>query len=160
MKRVIGFVGVVVMALLIHGVVLAQSNPFLGTWNMDAEKSRFSPGPTPKSLTITFEAAGDGVKSTSQATGADGPSTSWSYTANYDGKDNPITGTGAPGGADTVALKRVSEYRTESTLKKGGKVVRTARLIVAKDGKVMKILAKGKNADGTVSSVVLVLDKQ
>jgi hypothetical protein len=160
MKRILVFATVVVMAALVQGVVMAQSNSSIGTWKMNAEKSKFSPVPAPKSLTITLEAQGDGVKSSSEATAADGTSTSWSYTANYDGKDNPTTGTGVPGGADTISLKRISANKTESTLKKGGKVVRTARLMVSKDGKVMKIVAKGSDADGKPSSVVLVLDKQ
>jgi hypothetical protein len=160
MKRIFAIVGVVVMAALMQGVVLAESNPFIGTWKMNAEKSKFSPGPAPKSLTITMEAAGDGVKSTSQATGADGTSTSWSYTANYDGNDNPITGTGVPGAADTVTLRRINVNKTELTLKKGGQVVRTAWLVVFKDGKVLKIIAKGKDVDGKPSKVGLVLDKQ
>ncbi len=160
MKRVLAFVSVVVMAVLVQGVVLAQTNPIIGTWNMNAEKSKSSPGPAPKSLTLTMEAAGDGVKSTSQATGADGTSTSWSYTANLDGKDSPITGTGAPGGADTIALKHISANRTGATLKKGGKVVRTAWLVVSKDGKVLKIMSRGKDADGKTAMTALVFDKQ
>jgi hypothetical protein len=160
MKRVVAFFGVVVMAVLVQGVVLAQTNPIVGTWNMNADKSKSSPAPAPKSLTLTMEAAGDGVKSTSQATGADGTSTSWSYTANLDGKDNPITGTGSPGGADTIALKRISANKTEATLKKAGKVVRTAWLVVSKDGKVLKIVAKGKDPDGKTAKTALVFDKQ
>ena len=160
MKRVLGFVSVVVMAVLVQGVVLAQTNPIIGTWNMNAEKSKDTPRPVPKSLTLTMEAAGDGVKSTSQATGADGTSISWGYTANLDGKDNPITGTGAPGGADTIALKHISANKTEAILKKGGNVVRTAWLVVSKDGKVLKIMAKGKDPDGKAAENALVFDKQ
>lgn len=160
MKRIAAMVGAIVMAALVQGVVLAQSNPMVGTWKLNAEKSKYNPEPAPKSLTITFEAAGDGVKSTSQATGADGTSTSWSYTANYDGKDNPITGTGAPGGADTIALKRLNANATQAVLKKGGNVVRIGRLAVSKDGKVLKIFSKGKDADGKVSTAMVILDKQ
>ena len=160
MKRILAFVSVVVIAVLVQGVVLAQSNPIIGTWNINAEKSKDTPRPVPKNLTLTMEAAGDGIKSTSQATGADGTSTSWSYTANYDRKDSPITGTGVPGGADTIALKRISANKTEATLKKGGTVVRTAWLVVSKDGKVLKIMAKGKDPDGKTAKTALVFDKQ
>jgi hypothetical protein len=160
MKRVLAFVSVVAMAVLVQGVVLAQTNPIIGTWNMNAEKSKSSPAPAPKSLTITMEAAGDGVKSTSQATGADGTSTSWGYTANFDGKDNPTTGTGVPGDGDTIALKKISSNKTEAIVKKGGKVVRTALLVVSKDGKVLKIMAKGKDPDGKTAKTALVFDKQ
>ena len=160
MKRILAIVGVVVMAALMQGVVLAQSNPMIGTWKMNAEKSKYSPAPGPKSLTVTIEAQGDGIKSTSEAVGPDGASTSWSYTANYDGKDNPITGTGAPGGADTAELKRLGANSTLAILKKGGKVLRTGRFTVSKDGKVMKLVGKGKDADGKPVITSLVFDKQ
>ena len=160
MKRILAFVSVAVLVVLVQGVVLAQTNPIIGTWNVNAEKSKDTPRPVPKSLTLTMEAAGDGIKSTSQATGADGTSSSWSYTANLDGKDNPITGTGAPGEADTIALKHISANKTEATLKKAGKVVRTAWLTVSKDGKVLKIVAKGKDPDGKTAKTALVFDKQ
>src|ERR1700722_7625609 len=148
MKRVLGFVSVVEMAVLVQGEVLAQTNPIVGTWNMNVEKSKDTPRRVPKSLTLTMEAGGEGVKDTSQALGVDGTSISWGYTANLDGKDNPITGTGAPGGADTIALKHISANKTEAILKKGGNVVRTAWLVVSKDGKVLEIMAKGKDPDG------------
>jgi len=159
MKRIFAVVTVVVLAVLVSGIVLAQSNSALGTWKLNTAKSKFSPGPALQSLTITSEAQGDGVKGSSEATAADGSKTAWSYTANYDGKDNPISGAG-PAGADTIALKRINANTTRSTFKKAGKVVRTSRRVVSKDGQVMSITAKGTNPDGQKVSDVLVLDKQ
>jgi hypothetical protein len=159
MKKILVFGAVVVLALLVSGVVQAQSNSSVGTWKLNTAKSKFSPGPGPQSLTLTFEAQGDGVKVSSDGTAADGSHTAWSYTANYDGKDNPITGT-APGGADTIAIKRINPSTTESTFKKAGKVVRTSRHVVSEDGKVTTIKAKGTDADGKAVKDVLVFDKQ
>lgn len=159
MKRTLAFASVIVLAVLVSGAVLAQSNPAVGTWKLNTAKSKFSPGPALQSLTITIEAQGDGIKSSAEVTAADGSHTASSYTANYDGKDNPISGTG-PGGADTVALKRINSNTTKSTFKKAGKVVRMSRLVISKDGTVMKITAKGTSPDGKPVSDVLVLDKQ
>jgi len=159
MKQILVFVPLVVLAVLVPGVLLAQSNPSIGTWKLNTAKSTFSPGPAPQSLTLTLEAQGNGVKASAEGTAANGSRTAWSYTANYDGKDNPISGTG-PSGADTIALKRINPNPTELTFKKAGKVVRTARRVVSKDGKVMTITAKGTNADGRLVSDVLVFDKQ
>jgi len=159
LKKTLVSVTVVVLGMLVSGVVLAQSNPSAGTWKLNTEKSKFSPGPAPKSLTLTLEAQDNGVKASSQGTAPDGSPTTWSYTANYDGKSNPISGTG-PSGADTIALKRINPNTTKSTFKKAGKVVRTSRLVVSKDGKVMTITAKGTGSDGQPVSDVLVFDKQ
>ena len=160
MKRTFVSVIVVALSVLVSGVVLAETKPFAGTWKLNTAKSKYSPGPTPQSLTLRFEAQSNGIKSSNEATAADGTHTAWSYTANYDGKDNPVSGTGAPGGANTVALKLIDPNTTEATFKKAGKVVRTARLVVSKDGKVISITTKGTNPDGAPMSAVLVLDKQ
>jgi hypothetical protein len=158
-KQILAFVTVVALAVLVPAVLLALNNPSAGTWKLNTAMSKFSPDPEPQSLTLTLEAQDDGVKASTEGTAADGSATAWSYTANYDGKDNPISGTG-PGGADTIALKRINSNTTKSTFKKAGKVVRTSRLVVSKDGKVMTITAKGTNANGQPVSDVLVFDKQ
>ncbi|MGO9607639.1 MAG: hypothetical protein ACLQAT_30275 [Candidatus Binataceae bacterium] len=159
MKRVLAFVTVVVLAVFASGVLLAQSNPLIGTWKLNTAKSKYSPGPAPQSATQTFEAQGEGVKVSSEGTAADGSSTAWGYTADYDGKDNPISGT-APNGADTIALKRINSNTTRATFKKAGAVVLTGRDVVSKDGKVRTIFARGKNANGQAVSNVIVFDKQ
>lgn len=160
MKRILVFVTVVVLAVLVSGVLLAQSNPVIGSWKLNIAKTKFSPGPAPQSVTLTYETQGNGVKVSSEGTAADGSRTAWSYTADYDGKDNPVSGTGVPGGADTIALKRIHPNTTEATFKKAGKVVRTGRLVVSKDGKVLTITGKGTDANGQPQSYVLVFDKQ
>jgi hypothetical protein len=158
--RVFSILTVVVLAMLVPRVLLAQSDPFIGTWKMNTAKSKLPPGPAPQIRTLTFEAQGDGVKSSTEDTAADGSHTSWNYTANYDSKDNPISGTGAPGEADTVALKRINPASLKATLKKAGKIVRVARFAVSNDGKVLTIRGKGVDPDAQKVSFVIVFDKQ
>ena len=38
------------------GVALAQSDPSVGTWKLNLTKSKYSPGPLPKSNTVTIAA--------------------------------------------------------------------------------------------------------
>ena len=45
-------------------VSFSQSSPQLGTWKINLEKSKFSPGPAPKTSTRTTEAVGQGFKTT------------------------------------------------------------------------------------------------
>jgi hypothetical protein len=93
-------------------------------------------------------------------TRADGASYAYSFSTNYDGNDSAITGTGAPGGADTIALKRLSSRKVEGTLKKDGKAVGKVAAEVSKDGKLATVKAKGKTADGKEFSTDSVYDKQ
>ena len=155
MKRfsVFAVLGVLVM---FGSSLLAQSNPWAGTWKLNVAKSKYTGGPAPQSSTRTYEAQANGVKFTSETTAADGSHTSVSYTASFDGKDYPVTGTT---NSDTIALKR-SGNTFESTLKKGGKVVSTGKNTVSKDGKVMTYSPKGTDAKGKPVSSVQVWDKQ
>ena len=58
-----------------------------------------------------------------RGTDASGGRVAYGYTVMYDGKDHPITGTGRPNGAETIATKRVDASTFESTLKRAGKIV-------------------------------------
>ncbi len=161
MKRILGFGAVVILGLTVPGVLRAQGNPFIGTWKLNTAKSKYSPGPAPQSQMTTIEAQGNGVKVSTDGTAADGNHTAWSFTANYDGKDNPVSGTtGALNGADTVSLKRINPDTVENTFKKAGKVVLRGRDVVSKDGKVRTITAKGTDTNGKPVSRMIVYDKQ
>jgi hypothetical protein len=86
----------------------------LGTWKLNVAKSKYSPGPAPKSVTVTYEAAGDGYKRTGESIAADGKKTSFEYTAKYDGKDYPVKGSE---NFDAISVKRIDDHNTEATLK-------------------------------------------
>jgi hypothetical protein len=136
----------------------AQANdPRIGTWKMNASKSKFNPGPPPQSLTVIVESAAKGEKVTADIGNADGTRTTTVYTANFDGKNYPLTGSPT---ADTVSLKRVDSRTTERTDKKGDKVITTLRRVVSRDGKTMTVTTKGTNAEGQAVNNVIVFDKQ
>ena len=138
-------------------VVSAQgANSRIGTWHLNVTKSTYSPGPAPKSQVLTIEAAGAGEKVTSELVSATGAKTVSVYTANYDGKPYPITGSET---ADTVTLKRVDANTSERTDSKGGKAVQTFIRVVSKDGKTMTVTIKGTNAQGQAVSNVVVFEK-
>jgi len=136
---------------------LGAADPALGTWKLNVEKSKYNPGPAPKSGTVTYEASGAGIRRSGESVNAKGETSSWEYTANYDGTDYPIKGHPI---ADTIAVNRVNDHTTEATLKKSGKVVTTARRVVSKDGKTMTISTKGTTPDGKPSRNVAVYERQ
>ena len=136
----------------------AQPDPrLIGTWKLNVAKSKYSPGPGPKSLTAKIEAAGNGIKVTTEGVSADGKPTKGGYTANYDGKDYPLTGSPA---ADTVSLKKIDANTTERTDKKAGKVVQVLTRAMAKDGKSFAMTTKGTNAKGEPIHNVSLWEKQ
>src|SRR5215467_5297117 len=112
----------------------AQTDPIIGTWKLNPTKSKFSPGPPPKSITLTYEAAGQGVKVTVKGTDAEGKPINSQFTANFDGKDYPVSGNPD---WDTVAWKRIDAYKSEVSRKKAGKVLSTATRVISNDGKTL-----------------------
>ena len=161
MKNLILAAAAVLALLGMTTAVQAQTNPFIGKWKLNTAKSKYSPGPALfQSRTSTYEAHGDGVKVSTEGVNGDGSHAAWGYTASYDGKDAPISGTGTPGGADTVAIKRINSNSTDTAFKKAGKVVASGRSVISADGKVMTITAKSTGADGKPQRLTLVYDKQ
>jgi hypothetical protein len=159
MKRVLAFVVVALLAAVGAINLQAQDNPVAGTWKLNVTKSKFDPGPAPKSQTRKVEAQGDGLKYTFDGVGADGKAMTYGFTVKFDGKDYPITGS-HPSGADSVSAKKTDANHYEATLKKGGKVVSTGKVSVSADGKVTTVDSSGTNAAGAKTHDMLVYDRQ
>ncbi|HYN05772.1 MAG TPA: hypothetical protein VES67_00135 [Vicinamibacterales bacterium] len=133
------------------------TDPIIGTWVLNVAKSKFSPGPAPKSESRTYVVAGQEIKATSTGVGADGKPTAGEWIIVNDGRDTALTGNPD---ADVLSLKRTDAFSTEFTLKKAGKVVITGTRTISRDGKVMTITNKGTNAKGQTINDVLVFEKR
>ena len=102
------------------GIVLhasAQRSDLSGTWKLNLAKSKFSPGPAPKSSTVTIKIENGTETYTSEGTNADGKPNNMSFTATMDGKDTPVTGN--PFG-DTIAIQHPAPNKFTATIKKDG----------------------------------------
>ena len=151
---------VVVMLLpaLAALALLAQSQEaFYGLWKVDMSKSKYSPGPAPKSNMKKYEPWQDGFKATQDMVTAKGEKVHVEVIAKVDGKDYP--GKGSPD-ADTYAFKRIDARTYEVTQKKDGKVTIVAKMVVAPDGKSRTIVQTGKNAKGEPVNNTIYWDKQ
>ena len=142
--------------VLSSSVVLAAEN-WLGTWKVDLAKSKYSPGPAPKSYTLKFEATPGGIQFTGDGVGADGKPTHTMFLSKFDGKDVPYEGNPD---ADTASPKKIDDNSYENTWKKGGKATITSKVVVSADGKTMTITQTGTNAKGEPVNNRIVYDKQ
>jgi hypothetical protein len=147
----------VCLSLFLVGSAFAQSDPQVGVWKLNVAKSKYSPGPVPKSATTTIEAVGAGTKVVVDQTMADGTARHWEFTANYDGKDSPVTGNPD---VDTVARTRLNGTTVQTISKKAGKVVTTQTSAVSSDGKTRTVTTKGVNASGQQIHNVAIYEKQ
>jgi hypothetical protein len=145
------------LVVLVSQAGFTQSDTLLGTWVLNIAKSKYTPGPPPKEQTTIFEAAGQGLKATTKGIDSSGKPTMTTYTANYDGKDYPVTGNPD---WDMVSLKRIDANTVEFTRKSAGKVVQTATSVVSKDGKTRTITSTGVNAQGQKINNIGVYEKK
>ena len=145
------------LSAFLAGPALAQTDSQVGVWKLNVAKSKYSPGPAPKSGTTTIEAAGAGAKVVVDQTLGDGTARHWEFTANYDGKDVPVTGNPD---VDTVSRKRINASTVQTVNKKGGKVTTTQTSVVSKDGKTRTVTTRGVNAKGEKVNNVAVYERQ
>jgi hypothetical protein len=141
----------------------AENSPAVGTWKLDVEKSKFSPGPPPKSATLVIEAQGESLKTTFEEVESDDSHVGYAYTATLDGKDYPLAGSSEPDrlrGADTVSLRRDGSRAYGGMFKKAGQVLMTDMTSVSKDGKTLKLVVNGVDSKGQRVTLITVWDKQ
>ena len=148
---------IIVIAAAVVEMAAQGADPLVGTWELNVAKSKYTPGPAPRSETRTYVVAGQDIKASSKGVDGSGKPTAGSWTVNYDGKDRPETG--YPN-ADTLSLKRVTASSTEFTQKRAGKVVITGTRTISPDGKVMTITYKGTDASGQSINNVEVFEKR
>ena len=149
------FVAAAVFVALVGAPILAQStNPLVGTWKLNVAKSKAQF----KSGTSVIEAVGEGIKFTVDLVGADGTKSHWGFTANFDGKDVPVTGDSPYG--DTVSVTRVNPRTIQIAGKYKGKATTNHTITVSADGKTRTSTAKGTDKNGKAVDSVSFYDKQ
>jgi hypothetical protein len=157
--RIKGF-AIFTITLLIAALVLsvaAAADQHTGTWKMNPAKSKYSPGPTPRSVTVKVDCDENGIKLDAEGTNQDGTPTHVEYSAKFDGKDCPIIGTYA----DTVSVKRIDANTIQSTLrKKDGQLMLIVTTTVSTDGKTRTSTFKGTDGQGHDINNIVVYDKQ
>ena len=146
-----------VVGMACAAVIASATEPVVGTWKLNVAKSTYRPGPAPKGETRIYEAASEGIKVTVKTLEPDGRAVTIHVSANYDGKDYPVNGGGE---ISAIALKKVDEYKAESTLMHGSIPVATAVREVSKDGKTMTIMYKGTDRHGQSVNNKAVYDRE
>ena len=143
-----------ILAIGVGATAFAQQ---AGTWKLNVAKSTYHKGQAPKSTTLMYEAAGEGIKVTVDAVPTDGASIHYAYAANYDGKDNPVVGNP---NADMSARTRVNATTTTLVNKKDGKTLSNVTLVTSSNGKTLTITTKGTDAQGQNIDSVAFYEKQ
>ena len=148
------FIGVVALTSPLRG---QAQEPWFGTWKLNLAKSKYSPGPAPKSTTTKLEPWQGGFKNTTDAVTATGEARHVEYSGKFDGKDNTVSGNPD---VDTNTYRRIDDHTYEVVAKKSGKATLTSRIVISPDGKTRTVTQTGKNAQGQTVNNTAVYDRQ
>ena len=145
------------LAVLFAGAAMClAADANMGTWKLNEAKSKFAPGAA-KNMTVVYAAAGDSVKVTVDGLDGDGKPAHNEWTGKFDGKDYPVKGDAA---SDMRSYTRVDDRTLDLTVKKGGKVTVTGRIVVAADGKSRTLTTSATDPSGKKVTGSAVYDKQ
>lgn len=143
-------------ALSALSMSLWSADPMVGTWLLNAGKSKFSSGPGPQKQTIKVEETASGLHSVVETITAEGKIVTADYTIQKDGKDHAIP----LQTADTANWKRIDERTTDMVFKKNGKEVSRVKVVISPDGKTQTITGYLIDSKGRKETLSSVYDKQ
>ena len=131
-----------------------QTNSFAGIWKLNVAKSKFNPGPAPKSETVTIPA--DTGKVEVHEVSADDKDIRWSYPVPLTpGATVPVDGIDGA----TVSGKNTGDHVSDQTWKFPD-FTGTGHGVLSNDGKVIRYTLTGTNPEGKPVHNVLIYEKQ
>src|SRR4029077_1336260 len=89
-KRNVVFASLIALSLAAAGPLLAQGNTDIGLWKLNVAKSKYVPGPGPRSQTRTVVPQGIGWKVTIEGVSGAGKTINYGYTASRISRFPPL----------------------------------------------------------------------
>jgi hypothetical protein len=140
--------------------VAEDKAPYVGTWKLNLSKSKYDPGPPPRSATDVNTEVNGAMRSVQSWVDAQGKALKVEWTARFDGKDHPVTGGDA---GTTISLTRPDpgDPRTVDWIwKVPGKPTVTGRTVYSKDGKTRTIDGRSTDAAGKTTTSFRFYERQ
>lgn len=149
----------IVLTLLLcvlGAVALFAQDVQMGTWKLNAAKSRFSAGAM-RYRVVVFQAAGDEITVTVGGTDAHRKPTRNEWRGKFDGKDYPVVGDSRE---DTRSYTIVDDHTLGFNTKKGGEITISGRIVVSGDGRSRTVTTTGTDSRGRKFTSIAVYEKQ
>lgn len=140
----------------VGGTALAQQEAINGTWKLNVAKSKYDPGPGPKSQTIVISGSDTARKIVVDLTPATGNAAHWEVSGGA-GVELAVVGTNP--NADHYVFKRVNATTLEAQYLREGKPTIKQTAVVSADGKTLTVTGTGTDAQGRTVNNVAVYDK-
>jgi hypothetical protein len=144
--------------MAVSAALWGASDPLVGTWKFNPQKSNFGARPMPQSGSETWSAhEGDVMKMTGDVVYAQGQTKHGEWSGKFDGRDYRHTANQVQ---NTMSFRHVDAQTVEVTVKNEGKTAATGKWTISKDGKTLTEVWSGVDEKGQSQSWTLVLDKQ
>ena len=135
----------------------ASTDPFLGEWRLNVQRSVYPAGTCPKRMTIEMTATARGVHYHSNTAYANGTTTQAQYVADYNGKQAAVMGD--RGFLLPVSLKRIDSRTVLASYMRGMQLIATSRRVVSHDGRSMTITTRSSSSPGKSVTTVGVYER-
>jgi hypothetical protein len=145
------------LVLVSFTFLLAAADLFSGTWKLNTAKSKFNPGPGPKSSIWTYSQDGDWIVLKVTSVTADGTSVDRTNRYKLDGSSYPFDG---PLGPSKITVKKIDDHTSEATIRYDAGGTTTTHTVISKDGKTRTQTVTGAGPKGEKLNSVLVYDRQ
>ena len=140
---------VTVLLALLSPIVAAQvsfqspgggENPFIGTWDLDAERSDFGDAADPQNMSRTYADLGDAQYMYMVVQiNADGSLGGTSATYRYDGVQYPIANLNPQAPNARISYRKLNERTVEYTVRVDGEVTQIGAKTISNDGRFLTI---------------------
>ena len=151
------FAAAVLLLPCLHIRAAESADPILGTWKLNLYKSKYIPGPAPRSQTRTYRQTPNGIVCTIDTVDPQGRKLPpIEFEEKYDGNYYPVKGSSV---GDALALTRINDYLSEATIRHAGMVVAVTRRIITDNGKTLVLIYQETSPEHPVDNVI-VYDRQ
>jgi hypothetical protein len=144
------------MVCFLGKVVLFAQDVQMGTWRLNAAKSKFSARAMRYSV-VVFQAAGEEVSVTVGGTDAHGKPARNEWRGKFNGKDYPVVGNPAE---DMRSYTIVDDHTLGFNTKKGSEITISGRIAVSPDGRSRTVTTTGTDSRGRKFTSIAVYEKQ
>jgi hypothetical protein len=156
-KISIGLLTVLLTVVSVCAATAAADGQHSGVWKLNPARSKYNPGPGPKSLTETIVLSKKRYKVDANGTAADGKPIHIGFDAKFDGKEYPMNG--VPW-ADTLSVKWIDSDTPQIIQKKGATVTMIITCKVSSNRKTRTCTLKGTDGQARTANHVVVFDRQ
>ena len=156
-RTLVGTLAVVAVVALSSSSFAQSADPWVATWRLNVAKSKYSPGPAPRSQTVVNESAPNGIRSITDTVDAQGMKIHQVVDAPFDGKEHEVKGSLQP---TTRIYKRIDARTYEFVNRVNGKVTTTTRVAISADGKTRTNTTTGTDDQGRKVNNVAVYERQ